>query len=144
MSVELEKSKLGFCFIVLFITSGIVSCGEIKYVLWGETTDATIVSVTRGTAITGYSRSSSRTVPVKDVRYKFAEKDGTEREGVVSMSIRWEPPKNRELKIDYVPGHERKSRLHGDNNNIQLMFFLGSSGALVIWFGYLFWKGSRD
>ena len=136
--------QLGLIVLVFFVVNSYLSCQEVKYTFWGKTTEATIVSVTKGTEQRGYGRYDRESVPIKGVRFAFNETDGSEREGVVNMPIDWEPPENQKLQIDYMPGDHWKTRIHGDTHYVRMTLFFGSGIGVVIWLCYLYWKGSQE
>lgn len=91
--------------------------------MWGETTDAKIMKVTKGTESRGRFQPRRE---VWGVRFAYDDLDGTKRENVVNMPIDWKEPAEGTLKIDFVPGKERTSRLHGKKNLIPVYMFGGA------------------
>ena len=130
MRIEAEKSKLIRCLIIgaLFVVSGFVSCTEIKYAIWGRTSEATILRTFKFTQYRGRPWPS---VPKLGVEYEFREADGTVRKESVSRARDWPIPADKKITIDYLPGVWRASRLSGEWNYIAVTFFAISFGVLA-------------
>lgn len=106
---------------ILFLMSAYASCIELKYLIWGEHTEATIVRAQKLTTSSG-----RRSVKVMGVTYEFAEKDGTSRKDKMNMSLDWTPPADERLQIEYLPKTPGESRIPGERKYIFVIIFFGS------------------
>lgn len=99
---------------VLFVISAFFSYHEVRYAVFGKTTDAQLIKVKETTVS---SRHGSRAA--LDVHYRFTDRDGTVRNEEDRMNISWQEPETtaedgtRVVQIEYIPGSSESSRLHG-------------------------------
>ncbi len=140
MDLDKETVKLNvLVFVALaFLISAYASCRDIKYELWGVTTEATITRTRKKITTRG-----RRVVHVLVVDYRFVEEDGTERNDDMSRELDWQAPSGNKLQIDYLPGAEGESRRHGKRNYIALVFFFGTLTAGVVFTGRL-WRRAYE
>lgn len=126
---------------VLFVISAFLSYNQVRYVVFGRTTDAQLVKVKETTV---NSRRGSKTV--LDVYYRFTDLDGTIRNEEDRVSISWQEPENTAMdgkpmvQIDYIPGSPGSSRLHRREFKwIMPAIFLALLGYLV-YQAFRFWR----
>jgi hypothetical protein len=93
----------------ILIFTGIAIAGDLEYLLVGREAEATVTKVDRR---------------AKDTRieYRFTDADGILRTGVETTANGWIEPQDGKVTIQYLPGHEDRSRV---------------SRYIVHWFPYL-------
>ena len=114
--------------ILVFIVSGLISWREMKYQLYGETTEAVIKRV-----IPVKHRDRGRDYTVYHVRYMWTQRDGVKREDVDDVGTEWNRPASDTIRIDFLSG-EQGSRLSGDVNYFALVYFYGSAAIMIVVF----------
>lgn len=124
----------------LFVVSGVISYSEIRYALWGRTTDATIVRMKE----TAFSAGEGEG-PLNEVVYNWNDKDDGHREDAFLQPTDWGYKKGDTFEIDYLPG-VKKSRIAGTPlyAKISLGFFFGLGALALILFAMLWRKGTRE
>ena len=99
---------------MVFFASGLVSIGELGYAIWGRTTTATVRAPRNGLADN------------TSVRYSFQDVDGTRRIDRDRVATGWQAPADGNVRIEFVPGREGKSRVAGNRNDTMIGIFIGS------------------
>jgi hypothetical protein len=99
---------------MVFFASGFVSIGEVGYAIWGRTTTANVRAPRNGLA------------DDTSVRYSFQDVDGTRRTERDRVTGGWRPPADGNVRIEFVPGREGKSRVAGNRNDTMIGIFIGS------------------
>ena len=102
--------------------------------LRAKTADAQINEI-RETISTG-----RRKTPMLSIRYTFAEADGTVRSEFDSVAVSWVPADAQTVKIQYLPGVDKSSRIHASERLMVVYFF----SASVVWLGYSIFKIARE
>jgi hypothetical protein len=127
MNTEMLKFRLLLGGILLFLVSLIMSCSELKYRVWGQTADGTITGAHMETDRHGQKHQV--------VEYIFMDGQTSRRE-YVNVDPNQAINLNAAVKVQYIPGKERQSRILGDNNmgwvtvfGISVIFLL----AMIIW-----------
>lgn len=136
-SEETRQIKLILFVGLAFLISGWLSCGEIKYMVWGQQGEATVTSVKK---VANPSRHGRREVIA--VQYAWSEKGGLHRKDVMNMNPESAPARGDKLSIDYLPG-AKGSRLRGQANYVALVFFFGLLAVMAFVVIRLVRVGSR-
>lgn len=134
---ETRSFRFLFVAVIAFFYSGYLSCVEFKYMLWGQSTDAKFIRVTKGIDL---DRKNDPDRKILGVRFQFNEEDGTPRENVINREIDWQEPADGTIKIDYLPGKERASRVHGERKTFPMVVFFTAMGLLTFSFVRLYRK----
>lgn len=139
MKSETARVRLWLFLALLYALSMCFSCQELKYAVWGITTDARIVSLQKTKTV------GSRTRPSRDVlavRYSWAEEGGVKRDDFMNREMAWQRPENGLVRIDYLPG-VKGSRPAGERNVGALAIFIVLTAAMVLVSARLVWEGYR-
>ena len=96
---------------LLFLCSCYFSCQEVKYTLWGTTTDADITDIRQAFEYAKHGRYE-----VREVYYQFRDEQGTSRKGTFRKPLDWQPPTDRRLSIEFQPGSWWNTRVAGEHN----------------------------
>lgn len=123
--------RIGFAGLA-FLLSAYASWKEVKFMMWGATATAEVVSVQEETG--GRRRRSYLAV-----EYRFTEADGTSRSEKDDVPTSYEVTAPGTVNVQYLPGVADSSRLEGTANNTALFVFVGSIGW-VAWTLYSFYR----
>jgi hypothetical protein len=134
-----EKSwlfKLLLAIAAVFLVSTVVAYRELKFMVAGTKTAATVDNITeigrRG------SRRMSRGPIVTTVEYHYQDADGNVHHGSYDLEfLDNKPPVGTTVMVEYVGD---SSRALGRRNGGALMVFFGSLGALVLGGGAFLWR----
>lgn len=137
---EMARVRVLVITTIAFFISMFASCSEMKYQLWGKTTTAELLKVTK---VQESRRSHSLALD-----YQFTDADGQVRKEEDRVSTSWVPPAAPEgqrptIQVDYIPGSPGTSRLDGQSNIVFVIIFLAILGFLVLQVAK-FWKGYQE
>lgn len=132
---ELQRFKFALFAFVAVVISGYISWGEMKYMVWGKSADAT---VTQAREEERRGRRGRR-YQVLVVDYTFVEADGTRRSERDEVSSGTEVP-TPTATVQYLPGVANSSRLTGQENVLAVIIFVGS----LAWMGYSIYSIARE
>ena len=132
MDHEVVRFRMLVITVGVFIVSMFVSCSELKYQVYGKSTDAKLVKVSP--ILETGRRGRGRDALALD--YQFTDTDGQVRNEEVTVSKDWQPPEVgesglRTIQVQYIPGSPGDSRLTGKENWVTVLVFLGITGFLV-------------
>ncbi|MCA9018312.1 MAG: hypothetical protein KDA77_23525, partial [Planctomycetaceae bacterium] len=116
---ELAKLKWILAAGVAFLVTGYLSFQELKYAVWGTTTEATVTRTFETS--TGSRRRSKMLLAVE---YTFTDKEGQSHNERDDVPIDWPTP-GPKVNIQYLPGVEDSSRLEGHSSKVAVWMFLG-------------------
>ncbi len=137
---EMKRVRVLAITTIAFFVSMFASCSEMKYQLWGKTTTAQLLKVTK---VTESRRSKSQALD-----YQFTDVDGQVRKEEDRVSTSWVPPtavdgQRPTIQVDYIPGSPGTSRLDGRSNFVFVIIFLAILGFLLFQVAR-FWKGYQE
>lgn len=112
---------------VIFLVSAYFSYAELKYLVWGRTVEASVVSFEHTTR----SGRRGRRIPAIILTYRFKD-DSQERTEKDTIASDGKNPSDPSAKIDYMPGKPGISRLAANRNWVALIIFCGSLGTMVM------------
>jgi hypothetical protein len=125
---EAWKFKALLVVALIFVVSAFLSYVELKYMMAGRTTDATVEKV---------AEYASRRGGYRTVYYNYRDPAGNLRHGSDTLGRFDDAPETGDtVVIDHL---DDASRLHGHRQGGALMIFFGSLFALVVG-GVLFWR----
>ncbi|MBY0311929.1 MAG: hypothetical protein K2W85_07660 [Phycisphaerales bacterium] len=105
------KRRLILLPFVIVIMSIVFTIGEVRYMLWGQTVDATVLSIELKEKRRRYGRKDT----VKMVKYSFLNSDQKQIVESDAVDQRW-PVSPPTAKIEYVDGMFPTSRLIGNDH----------------------------
>lgn len=119
-----RKFKFALMFGIWFLVSCYYSWQELVYLIRGKRTVATVTET--------YQQSSGRfgTNKHRVLEYRFSEEGGLGRRGADTMSM--EEPAPTQVRIEYTPGENGRSRLEGHVRWMWLAFFGISMTGLAV------------
>lgn len=141
---ELRKFKRIIIAIALFFICGWFAVGELRYMAFGNTADATVTELFETKKSRRWSQYS-----MLAVRYSFTDEDGTTRTERDDVPLDWEPADGSTLAVgsktpvEYLPGVEDKSRLSGNGDTFALVIFLIALAAIAA-FGVWLWRHASE
>jgi hypothetical protein len=131
---DMAKAKWVLVVGALFLISCFMCYDELAYQIGGHEAVATVTK-----AYASSSRRSTR----QTVEYAWAEADGTQRRGMLTVDPSWAPPPDGKLAIRYTPGETGRSRLVGRVPWIWIAVFVGSVAGLGV-FMFLMWREATE
>ena len=141
---EAKKVKVLMYVTIAFLVSLYVSYGELAYLRLGKKTTAKLTK-----AYLKVSESDRTNEKSVEIKYKFAEPDGTHRIGSDSMPGGWRPKnwdpdmETGEVEIQFTPGEDGRSRVTGHVNWIGLVLFFVLLSVLGFQ-AFSFWREVQD
>ena len=132
---EIKKFKLMLVALAAFLASGYYSYQEIKYMIWGETTQANVT----GTSEVINLSKRGRGKPLLGVEYTYTETAGktvNEKENL-PLDTKIE---NGTLEIQYLSGVAGSSRHVGKSRLFTVFIFLGC----LTWLGFMGFKLAKE
>jgi hypothetical protein len=124
---ETHRLKIWLFVGAVVLISAVMSCTEIRYAIWGQTAEATIQRTHEVQIYRRHGMSETKLA----VEYEFSEQDGTERKEVMNQEMNWPVPADHKIKVQYLPGVWRASRLVGEWNYIAVSVFVVSFGVAM-------------
>jgi len=118
---------------LIFLVSGCASYGELKYLIWGQTTDARVVDVTEMRTRRGRSQLQ--------VEYSFTDNAATRTE-FDAVPRSWPGTDGPTVRVQYLPGVPEASRLHGNGGKVWLGAFLACL-AIGLFLIFRIWRDAR-
>jgi hypothetical protein len=119
-----QKTKIILAIFLLFFVSMVMSCQELRYMVSGKTTDASLNTRLE------YSQRNGGKYVKRVAGYSF-EDSGKNRQRYFDVPFDWSHAEDKSIKVQYIPGSER-SRVYGDSNKGWVAVFVGSLIAAVI------------
>jgi hypothetical protein len=146
---ELRKAKWLLFMGVLFLFSAFFAYSELRFAIWGKTTEAEIIE-TFETSEPGLGRKAVvRHVvngPENDilaVKFRFKEEGGTLHEERDDVPISWTLDDPEKVTVQYIPGEPESARLAGHSNDGSVYLFLAML-ALLMFFGYRLYRHASE
>jgi hypothetical protein len=131
---DMAKFRLMLGAGILFIFSCVMSYGELRYLCFGETVEATIISAKQVEVRGRRGRTSTRL----KVEYRYEDSGGILRTDSDRVSTDWELPETEEIQVQCIAGTD-SSRLAGHTQMIWVYVF-GLCLVGVLGAGLKFWK----
>ncbi|QDT89628.1 hypothetical protein [Gimesia algae] len=131
---ELKKLKWILIAVVAFLISGYLSFKELKYTVWGATTEATVTNT--------FDTAESRRKPLLAVEYTFTDEDGKHYSERDDVPIDWPVP-GPTVNVQYLPGVEDSSRLEGHSSKVAVWVFL-SCCVLLCFAGFKLYQMASE
>jgi hypothetical protein len=119
------KIRLVLSLIGAFLVSMVMSCQELKYMVSGKTVDAQLEQ-SRIEKQPGRFGTQTKRI----LTYSFNDA-GTFRREYAELPSTWNDAHGQTVKIQYLPGKERQSRIHGQRNWFWLAVFFTSLALAV-------------
>lgn len=126
MDDEMRRLKWMLAAGVLFLVSAYFSWRELKYVMFGTQTDATLVRVYETTE----PGRRGRLREILAVEYQFKESGGTVRKETDTLQIDTDRPTGPTVRVQYLDGSVGRSRLSGNTRRIWLLLLFASLSFL--------------
>jgi len=134
---ETRQFKILLFFGLLFFVSTFFAYKELKYWLRGKTIQADLIDVRETTS------ADRRHRPMLVVEYGFTAPGATtHRRETDRVSTDWEPPGNKTVIVQYLPGTD-DSRLAGHANVVAVVIFFASFAVTAFFVGRL-WLEARE
>ncbi len=130
-----------FSFALLFFGSAYFAYGELKYIIWGRTAEATIYGRQRY-KYQDKDHPDGPDIIQWDIFFQWEDADDGLRRDRIALAPFVEPPADYKVQIDYVPG-EFNSRPAGQRSYVAIVFVLMSLTAIVTWFVVVWIIGMR-
>lgn len=124
---EVYKARFGLAVVVGFLISAWGSWVELRYGVWGQTVNATVMGVSEGRE---YVRRG-RTRPVLKVAVQFPLANGTPQTAELKAPVHAPLRIGQQVAVRHVPGASGMVRFVGDENAFAVIFFFGCLAALV-------------
>jgi hypothetical protein len=140
MDTEQETGKLKWLlgFGLAFLVSLWFAVGELNYAVRGTTVDG---SITSAEEVVARGRRGRETQKLQ-VRYRFTDAAGNQRDGVQSVNADWDGPRSGTVPVRYLPGVDGGSRIADQTNVFGLVIF-GVLFAILLAWGIKFWLDVR-
>ena len=122
---DLAKAKWLLWGFFLFLITGCLSYGELRYWMSGRDAEA-VVSKSFET----YGKRG-RPTNTATVEYDFVEPDGTRRGGSDDVPLQKAPDVGDRVKVRYMPGADGKSRLAGNTRWLAVGGFLAACAVMA-------------
>jgi hypothetical protein len=122
---ELKKFKWLLVAVITFLISTYYSWQELKFLVWGQTAQATVTNTFET------SSGGRRSKPLLAVEYTFTDSATGPRSERDDVPIDWPVPESS-VTVQYLPGVADSSRLNGRSSRSAILIFL----ACVGWLGY--------
>ena len=128
---ERRRYAKGFALVLLFIISGVASCAELKYSLWGENVDAVV----------------RRTVIDRDrlvIKYHFEAADGEWHEGSSRVKPSdWSGRQGQTVEVVYLPGSPTTSTMVSVRSPVFPIIFGVMLAAIIAWCAYAYSEAKK-
>jgi hypothetical protein len=125
--VQRVKIRIVLGIIVLFLVSMVMSCQELRYMVSGKTVDAKL-------ELSQVEKSRSRAgneVKKRVLAYSFFDGDKFRRE-YADVPLNWSNGESPTVKVQYLPGKERFSRVEGQRNLVWVAIFFTSLAVAAV------------
>jgi hypothetical protein len=124
----IRNTRIVLGLVGLFFVSGMLSCQELEYLVKGKAVEARLEE----THVEKDPEHEGREKRV--VGYSFMDKETYRRE-YADVPLDWSGMGAQTVKVEYLPGWERHSRLVGQNNRVWVYIFFGSlvAAGIGVW-----------
>lgn len=133
---EIKRLKWVLVGLVVFVVSAVFTYGEARYLLFGKSAPADVLSIKevqeRG------RRGRQKTL--LEVRYEFDDVKGTVRQEQQRVSTTWTPPHDNVIDVQYIPGSPADSRIKGVGEHWVFPALFFASLAFLAFKGVQFWR----
>lgn len=122
------KWRLGMTIVGVIFISMLMSCNELRYMIWSKTIDAQLLE-------TRIEKNQRRGVDYVKRVAKYGFQDGEKyRFEFADVDLDWEGQFSPTVKIQYIPTKDRASRIVGQTHNgIWVFIFLATLALGVGW-----------
>lgn len=107
--------------LVVFISSGYYAFQELKFMIWGQTAEATVTNV---------FETAERRKPLLAVEYTFTDAEGQHHSERDDVPRSWPRP-GPKVTVQYLSGVEDSSRLEGHSSSTAVWVFLTCCGLMA-------------
>jgi hypothetical protein len=123
VGAEGTRATLWIFVLILFLVSAWFARGELRYVIWGRTAEAQVLRT--------YQMTGRHNVTYHYVESQYLDAAGhsvTDNDGI---SADWQSPLSGKVKVSYISGETRPSRLAAHQHYLAIMFFAVCVAALA-------------
>lgn len=107
--------------VVVFFSSGYYAFQELKFMIWGQTAEATVTNV---------FETAERRKPLLAVEYTFTDAEGAHHSERDDVPRSWPKP-GPKVTVQYLSGVEDSSRLEGHSSTTAVWVFLTCCGLMA-------------